>query len=84
MILKNYFAFWVHQYYSNLPYNKHKNGRKNIKLNQDKRYFKIDQHLARYFKYNGAGLSSPPPFLCSQIITPFSNSMISANQETGL
>ena len=30
----------------------------------DKRYFRIDQHLARHFviKY-GAGLSSPPPFL---------------------
>jgi hypothetical protein len=26
-------------------------------------------------------LSSPPPFLCSLIITPFSNSMISTNQE---
>ena len=49
-----------------------------------KRYSKIDQHLARHFKYNGARLSSPPPFLCSQIFTPFSNSMIFANQETGL
>ena len=47
----------------------------------DKRYSIIDQDLARHFKYNGAGLSSPPPFLCIQIITPLSNSMISANQE---
>ena len=31
-----------------------------------KRYFKIDQHLARHFVNNGAGLSSPTPFLCSQ------------------
>ena len=34
---------------------------------------KIDQHLARHFKYNGGCLSSPPPFLCSQIITTFSH-----------
>ena len=33
--------------------------------------FKIDQHLARHVKYNGAGFSSSHPFLCSQIITPF-------------
>ena len=49
-----------------------------------KRYSKIDQHLSWHFKYNGGCLSSPPPFLWSQIITPFSNSMISTNQETGL
>ena len=48
-----------------------------------KRYYKIDQHSARHFKYNGVSFSSPPPFLCSQIITPFSNSMISTNQDTG-
>ena len=48
------------------------------------RYSKIDQHLARHCKYNGVGLSNPPPFLCSPKITPFSNLMISANQETGL
>ena len=47
-----------------------------------KRYSKIVQHLARHFNYNGAGLSSPPPFLCSPKITPFSNSMISSNQQT--
>ena len=46
----------------------------------EKRYSKIDQHLARYFKYNSGCLSSPPPFLCSQIITTFSNSIISTNQ----
>ena len=51
---------------------------------QGKRYSRIDQHLARHFKYKGSCLSSPPPFLCSQIITPSSNSMISTNQETGL
>ena len=49
-----------------------------------KRYFKIDQYLALLFRYNGACLSSSPPFLCSQWNIPFSNSMISANQETGL
>ena len=48
------------------------------------RYSKIDQHLARYFKYNGTCLSSSPPFLCSQIINPSSHSRISINQETGL
>ena len=50
----------------------------------DKRNYKIDQHLARHFKYNGACLSNPPPFLYSQIIISFSNSTISTNQETGL
>ena len=49
-----------------------------------KRCFKIDQQLARHFVYYGACLSSPPLFLCSQIITPFLYSMISPNQETGL
>ena len=39
-----------------------------------KRYSKIDQHLAR--QYNVGCLSSPPPFSCSKIITPFSNLMI--------
>ena len=38
-----------------------------------KRYSIIDQHLARHFKNNVAGLLSPPPFLCSQINTPFSH-----------
>ena len=37
----------------------------------NKRYPKIDQHLTRHFKYSGAYLSSPPSFLCSQIITLF-------------
>ena len=32
----------------------------------------------------GECLSNPPPFLCSQIITPFLNSMISTNHEIGL
>ena len=44
----------------------------------------INQHLARHFKNNSAGLFIPPPFLCSQIITPFSYLMLSANQERGL
>ena len=39
----------------------------------NKRYSKIDQHLTRHFKYNGAGLLIPSPFLCSQKITPISN-----------
>ena len=46
-----------------------------------KRYSKIYQHLARHLKYNSASLS---PFLCSQKITPFSISMLSHSQETGL
>ena len=49
-----------------------------------KRYSIIDQHLAWHFKNNGAGLLSLPPFLCSQIIIPFSHLMHSANQERGL
>ena len=51
---------------------------------QSKRYSKIDQYLARHFKYNGVGLSSTPHFLCSQKNTSFSNSMISVNQKIGL
>ena len=34
-------------------------------------FYNLDQHLARHFEYNGSGLSSPPPFLCSQMITLF-------------
>ena len=56
----------------------------NYSIDVDKRYAIIDQYLARHFKYNDAGLSSPLPFPCSQIITPFSISMISVNQETEL
>ena len=41
-------------------------------MGRHKRYSKIDQHLARHFKYNDGCLSSSPPFLCSQTITPFS------------
>ena len=33
---------------------------------QVSRYSIIDQHLALYFKNNGAGLLSPPPLLCMQ------------------
>ena len=55
-----------------------------IQVSLCKRYSKIYQHLARHFKNNGACLSSPPLFLCSQIITSFSNSMIYTNQEAGL
>ena len=36
-----------------------------------KRYFKIDQHLARHFEYYCEFLSSAPLFKCSLIITPF-------------
>ena len=43
-----------------------------------KLYSIIDQHSARHFKNNSSG---PPTFLCSQIITPFSHLMPSANQE---
>jgi hypothetical protein len=49
-----------------------------------KRYLRIDDNLAQHFKYNDAGLSSPPSFLFNRIITPSSNLMISTNQETGL
>ena len=51
---------------------------KKVKI-MDKRYSKIDQHLAQHFKYNGECLSSPPP-----ITYPFLNLMISTNQEKGL
>ena len=51
---------------------------------QNKGYFKIDQPLARHFVYYAQCLSSPPPFLCSLIITHFLNSMIFTNQEKGL
>ena len=37
----------------------------------------IDQHLALNFVYYVECLSSPPPFLCSLIIIPFLNLMIS-------
>ena len=50
----------------------------------NKRYSMIDQHLARHFKNNGASLLSSPPFLCKQIINPFSHLMLFANQERGL
>ena len=59
-------------------------GRIRLKIYIDKRYSKIEKDIAQHFKYNGACLSSTPPFLCRQIIVPFSNSMISTNQETGL
>ena len=45
----------------------------------DKIYFQIDQHFVYYFEY----LSSLPPFLCSQIITSFLNSIIFTNLEKG-
>ena len=45
-----------------------------------KSYFKIDQHLVQHFEYYGACLS----ILCSQIITPIFNAIISTNQETGV
>ena len=48
-----------------------------------KRYFKIDQHLARHFVFYGECLSNGG-FLCSQNVTPFLNSMISTNNEKGL
>ena len=51
---------------------------------ENKRYLKIDQHLAWYFVYYGACLSNPPHFLWSQIIIPFLTSMISNNLEKGL
>ena len=35
--------------------------RNNLLMILLKRYYIIDQHLARHFKHNGAGLSSPPP-----------------------
>ena len=50
----------------------------------NKGYSIIDPHLARHLKNNGASLLSPPPFLCTQLITPFFHLMLSANQERGL
>ena len=49
-----------------------------------KRYSIIDQHLARHFKNNGAGLLSPPPFLCSQMITPFSHALCQSGKRVVL
>ena len=47
----------------------------------EKIYLKIDEH----FVYNVECLSSPLSlFLCSEMITPFLNSMISTNQEKEL
>ena len=42
----------------------------NINFNEGiyNRYSKIDQHLARHFKYSGAGLLSPQPFYALDII----------------
>ena len=53
-------------------------------MRQGKRYFKIDQHLARHFVYYVECLSSPSPFLSNQMITLFCDSMISTNQEKKL
>ena len=46
-------------------------GRDSGQHGNGKRYFKIDQHLARHFNYNGAHLSSPLPYICSQIISNY-------------
>ena len=40
-------------------------------MRANNRYSKIDKYLARNFEYNGACLFNLPPFLCSQIMTPF-------------
>ena len=37
----------------------------------NRRFFKIDKHLARHFVYYVECFSSPRPFLCSQIINFF-------------
>ena len=50
---------------------------------EEKRYFKIDQHLVRHFVNYVECLSSTPSFLCSQIIIPFLNSRIPANHNKG-
>ena len=57
-----------------------------LAVGNSQRYFKIDQHLALYFEYYGACLSTHPSFLCSLMImiTPFFDSMISTDQETEL
>ena len=49
-----------------------------------KRYSKIDQHLERHLSITVHVFRLPLPYLCSQIITPFSFSMISTNKETWL
>ena len=36
-----------------------------------KKKYRIDQHLARHFKYKGECLKNPPPLLGGQIIPPF-------------
>jgi hypothetical protein len=49
-----------------------------------KRYFKIEQHLARHFVYYVERLSSLPPFLYIQIIIPFRISTISTKPRVGI
>ena len=45
------------------------------------RYSKIDQHLARHFLHYSECLQHPLTFYTTQIINPFLNSRISANQD---
>ena len=67
-----------------IAYEREQSCNQNSIFSTGKRYSIIDKHLARHSKRNGECLSIPPTFLFSQIITPFSHSMISTNQETGL
>ena len=53
------------------------------KIMYTKRYFEIDQHLARHCLYYDECIN-PTPFLCSQLITPFLDSIITTNQEIEL
>ena len=62
---------WLYTPLSELGLNKRKLQTLANVIDLNKRYSKIDQHLAQHFKYNGACLSSPTPFLCSQKIIPF-------------
>ena len=48
----------------------------------NKRYFIIDQQIARHFVHYRECLSNPLPFYTIQITNPFLNSRISPNKET--
>ena len=49
-----------------------------------KRYFMIDQQIARHFVHYSEYIYHPLPFYTTKIINPFLNSRISANHDKGL
>ena len=53
-----------------------------VRLN--KRYFIIDQQIARHFVHYSECLSNPPSLYATQMINPFLNSRIKDNHNKGL